>query len=262
MALDIAATETQTQLSLGLENEFEDLETTGNPAEWFDKEIQKYLSKWKLFGKPIREFPELIIAGGVFSSIYTGGRIKDVDVYLARSATKDFYDKYKFAWDGKFRNQHWYPVQFITMIDFQSPQELLETFDFSVTRIAYHIGSNTYHTSDNALDDLYNRRLNLIKRNAPVDLQMERIARYVKKGFKPTKESFECLHNTWDDDLTAPWMMEYEEQQKVKLNQLQADFFALGQPPQEQNNGILGRVWNALAERQNDPEIRGVNPNF
>lgn len=280
MISSIAATETQTQSLLGQENdEFEDVVGQTVVPPRINNILQMLLKQIKVGNTTLGSIPHGVLAGGVFSSLYLNKVVKDYDVYIPKDKFSEVVQSLGFAKPNNKRNIQIGKVQLIPLLQFDSPEEILSTFDFSVCRIAYDLTSGLYHTSDSALDDLVNRRLNLIVRNGPVDVQMHRIYKYVSKGFKPTKETFEYLYNTWDEDLLAPWYKAYagtENHDDIPdldfrdlrgapvrnlAQEVWRDDMAVGGAVRD-NVRMVQRIQQALqfGDFNNDPDMRGFQP--
>lgn len=109
---------------------------------WQIRWLDKYMEGHKGF-----------IAGGCFKNILSGEKVKDIDIFFEsesdfQEAVDLFNDKkhQKEGWKFKYRNEKvcafqkegekvW--VEFIES-EFGKPEEILRSFDFTVTKIAYY----------------------------------------------------------------------------------------------------------------------------
>lgn len=92
------------------------------------------------------------IAGGCFTSIFTNTKIHDVDIWFKNTSTKDFVIKKMNDFDNAglvvvlrdndyIMDVQWNGilVQFIKNVFFESPQDTIDQFDFTINKFAlYH----------------------------------------------------------------------------------------------------------------------------
>ena len=109
---------------------------------WQIRWLDKYMEGHKGF-----------IAGGCFKNILSGERVKDIDIFFEsesdfQEAIDSFNDEkhQKEGWKFKYRNEKvcafqkegekvW--IKFIES-EFGKPKEILRSFDFTVTKMAYY----------------------------------------------------------------------------------------------------------------------------
>lgn len=109
---------------------------------WQIRWLDKYMEGHKGF-----------IAGGCFKNILSGERVKDIDIFFEsesdfQEAIDSFNDEkhQKEGWKFKYRNEKacafqkegekvW--IEFIES-EFGKPKEILRSFDFTVTKMAYY----------------------------------------------------------------------------------------------------------------------------
>lgn len=142
-----------------------------------------------LFGK-IAEDPKAplaIIAGGCFSSILAGRKIKDVDVFSDDSSSLIALLKANLKLEPSFEN-NWvcnfkvgkYTVQIVKGYEYVTPVQVVSDFDFTIVCAAYDgkaLTVNTRFFIDNA-------QRKLVINNLPKPLStMQRMVKYASRGY-------------------------------------------------------------------------------
>lgn len=162
-----------------------------------------------------------VIAGGAALSWYQKQAVdtKDIDVWFRKQkshmlmteflkeSTKVFSsdnaDTYKIEIDDKE-----YRVQLIHNAPFQSPVDLVETFDITVSQIA--TDGYTWWYSDQFLADLKNNRLRITKSHHG---SLKRLIKYWSYGFQPRDEDLKLIlenpDTKWDFE-TGSFVDDYD----------------------------------------------------
>lgn len=157
-----------------------------------DREVVKHLNLEKF---------NAVIAGGAALSWYQKQSVdtKDIDVWFRkqkdhklmteylRESTKVFSsnnaDTYKIEMGDKE-----YRVQLIHNSPFESPVDLVNTFDITVSQIA--TDGYTWWYSDQFLADLKNKRLRITKSH---NGSLKRLIKYWSYGFQPMDEDLKLI---------------------------------------------------------------------
>ena len=171
------------------------------PCKWVEKHI------------PLRGS---FIAGGCFKDIFTGVRVKDLDVFskstddqkvlLDHIASKpDTYTPYYNSDKvDAFRHTSGVIVEIVKLV-FGEPEEILSQFDFTISKFAYFIEVETDSETGIEKEKFmclyhYNFFKDLIMHRVVIDDAMpfpvssfERMLRYAKKGFFPCRGTKEKI---------------------------------------------------------------------
>lgn len=163
-------------------------------------------------------------AGGCFKDLLNGKPVKDIDIYFRNQ--KD-YDAAILCFDNNPNFELFYQndnVKAYKALDFEgicielchkifgSPEEILNQFDFTITKFAYFIESinisdfpfsegeyrNEYTAvyDDNFFEHLFLKKL-VIDNEIPYPKStFERILRYGQYGFKPDKQTIDKLYSS------------------------------------------------------------------
>ena len=91
-------------------------------------------------------------------------------------------------------------VQLITEIFYDSPQELIDTFDFNAARIAY--SSGIIYTDRSAIRDVRRKRLTIHRMDFPAST-FKRIVKYTKKGYTLPNETISWFLQDVRDKILA-----------------------------------------------------------
>jgi hypothetical protein len=160
------------------------------------------------------------IAGGCFKNIFNNEKVKDIDIFFKNQnewkSAVAYYDKlcgekndgdvYRFYYENKkvkaYKNIITGIVIELCCNAFGSPEEILNMFDFTITKFAYakrevedtEVFGTTYIESYIVCDDKYFEHLHL--KRIVVDNQLlypistfDRLLRYAKYGYFPCKET-------------------------------------------------------------------------
>lgn len=173
----------------------------------------------------VNEFPfDCVIAGGTLRDYFIYGKVNkaiDIDVFflseteqekakmwldgvvngdnLARLAIGDIYYHHHTKFDVIFN--------FVFNKIYKSPQELIDSFDFTVCAIAIH--KDDIYFNDRFFKDLYQRNISIINLETMTNI-LHRLAKYKEKGFKVSRDLImkifisnknnpEKLFKEWDD---------------------------------------------------------------
>lgn len=177
-------------------------------------------------------YDNAIVAGGCFKNIFNNEKIKDVDLFFRNEV--DYNEsinraqelikkgKYRFVYENKkvksyFDTENDLRLEFINTI-FGEPQEIIEQFDFTVTKFAFYKDDEyidednfvsqfrvVYH--DDFFEHLQTKRLVIDdKLKFPVS-SFERSYRYRDKGYRLCRESKQklltCLHELTETQLNS-----------------------------------------------------------
>lgn len=151
--------------------------------------------------------PKVVVGGGFIRSCITGDKINDIDMFVDCSSTKD---KVLLGLKGitqktlKSKNAitlitHSYPIQVITRWMYPSPQELLDSFDFTISGAILwcnpkvgspHEWCGLVH--QDYYQDLAARRLSYTypQRNEDAGGSALRVLKYYRKGYNITLNSY------------------------------------------------------------------------
>ena len=155
------------------------------------------------------------IAGGCFKNLFSHEYIKDIDVFFEneinhQSAVKAFdnscedgeYTKYYESKNvNAYKHKSGIVVELVKSV-FGTPEEVLNMFDFTITKFAYYkevdaTGDVTYKAmyNDNFFEHLHLKRV-VIDKNIPKPMStFDRVLRYVKYGYTPCTETKQKLIN-------------------------------------------------------------------
>lgn len=165
----------------------------------------KFLDKYMAFHKGF-------IAGGCFKNILSGERVKDIDIFFENGS--DFQEAVNYfneqeEWSLKYRNEKVCAFKkegektWVELVEseFGSPEKILRSFDFTVTKMAYvkkpivdnndkiqgYEYSLIFH--EDFFEHLYLKRL-VIDENIPFPISTwERTYRYKGYGFNMCRET-------------------------------------------------------------------------
>jgi hypothetical protein len=176
------------------------------------------------------------IAGGAITSIFSNKEINDVDVYfkdlkslknvlqvLFRTADiDDDYDKifdkvndelcsHELIYTNHTNKSILFTkgdlkLQFIYFKFFNSPQEIFDTFDFTVNMGAYDCSKGEFVFHESFLKDIAQRRLSVNTKTSFPIISLLRVDKYKQKGYSISKKDFvnlclsvNCLKfDTWE----------------------------------------------------------------
>lgn len=153
--------------------------------------------------------PKFWIAGGAIHSAITGSRVNDYDLfsdypYAVTAAIEAAGHTPSFQTDH-FANYYvdGFKVQVIYRYSPNDPQELFDTFDFTIVCGAYD--GQTFYCHDRFWQDVAAKRLVVSGVMFPLRI-MERMAKYAKKGYTPCPvgllaiaKAIHALDIDWDD---------------------------------------------------------------
>jgi len=134
---------------------------------------------------------EVILAGGVFRAYLNGEKIQDYDVFflnkdkIEKVKNKLLNKKFKIIFQcpqGNFTSlrKKNIKIQLITEKIFNNIEEILDSFDFTITQFATE-GYNLF-TTKQALKDTRNKKIRFNKITYP-SATLGRFYKYIKKGY-------------------------------------------------------------------------------
>lgn len=141
-------------------------------------DIDFFFNSSDAFGKMI----DLLIgrnALNVFSKYTTGTELN----YFRNES--QYYRLINFNADLKYDNRP--PIQLIKLIYFDSPEHVIDTFDFSIVQFATD-GQRLYFNPQ-SFDDLRDKKLNLHKTQSSI-ITLNRVLKYEEKGYSADPEKF------------------------------------------------------------------------
>lgn len=152
-----------------------------------------------------------IISGGFFTSYLLGISFKDVDIYFsdAEQANNTFLKLFKLQYGNRlayfnpeakenlrislYSDPHaLVPFELMRFKTFASAEECINDFDFSVCQIAYQNGVIAF--GKNTIKDFNAKKLRIENINGTLKQHFNRVAKYIEKGFTPTKQVFNKLY--------------------------------------------------------------------
>lgn len=131
--------------------------------------------------------PSIYIAGGCFSSLLAGRKVKDIDVFTNKQdavieALKDagIEPTFKNDWVFNFKIGK-FTVQVIRAYEYNDPVKLIESFDFTIVCAAYD-GESLYVDERFFIDNAQRR---LVIKALPKPLStMQRMMKYASRGYR------------------------------------------------------------------------------
>lgn len=182
-------------------DDFDDYEIR-NPKDTYQvMQFQKYLT----------DVGYGFIAGGVFKNVFTGQEVRDIDFFFKSQADFELAERklyadrgYEFAYETPravgFRNIKTGVIVELIFIFFGTPCEILNTFDFTVCKVAME--KETLYTHPEFFEHLTLKRLVIgPKLYNPVNT-FERSYKYTRYGFGLCRESkVNLLTAIKEDDL-------------------------------------------------------------
>jgi hypothetical protein len=150
------------------------------------------------------------IAGGCFKNLFSNERIKDVDIFFENEIDffnavryfdndSDYVKRYENKKVVAYKNTKNNIVIELIRSVFGSPKEIIDKFDFSITKFAYYKQENGESVSYEAVyhekffEHLHLKRLVLNKQIYFPVSTFERSLRYTKYGYGLCRESKENL---------------------------------------------------------------------
>lgn len=154
-----------------------------------DLEELKFIDSFLL--KELFHDLDFIIAGGCFTQLFLGNKPNDIDVFfknenqmnIAVSRIKN-NSNFKITFENdyvlnSFKNNQ--KIQLIKKYFFENPEDILQSFDFTIVKFAYNGEEIFYH--DRFFKDLAKKRL-VIDKNLMKPLgTLKRSYKYTKRGF-------------------------------------------------------------------------------
>lgn len=154
---------------------------------------------------PFENLTGCYLAGGAILSSVTGVEINDYDIY-PKDQTKIFDLIYYFIEDENmtlvgetdrsltFKANHMLDsegrrklIQIIKIKDFKTPEDIYNTFDFTVCMALYDYDSKSYHFHESFYPDVAARRINFNVDTKYPYASLVRVKKYAEKGYKISK---------------------------------------------------------------------------
>lgn len=167
---------------------------------------------------------QLVIAGGIFTSLFHDEPIKDIDVFILKPGMTpaitlfnrlikykegNWNIKYRFNEEDDYYNPHVFgvadhvesKVQYI-LTDHTNRQDLLKDFDFIHSTVSYHEGK--LHINRETYDAIANKKL--IRQNLKKEPKKTRVMKFLNKGFARigedvSKTKTKALLEMWEQAL-------------------------------------------------------------
>lgn len=168
-------------------------------------ELSKQDLNWCLrrIPKPVREEikrrPGIVIAGGLIRSCITGEKVNDIDIFgpskdeleaMARKlAAHGGRQRRIIETDNAFTVPGWNPtLQFIHRWLYSKPEEVVESFDFTICSAAFWYDGSAWHSliHEDFYRDLAAKRLVYMvpQRNEDAGGSMLRVLKYYQRGYR------------------------------------------------------------------------------
>ena len=196
-----------------------------------------------------------IISGGFFTSHLLGIPFKDVDIYFSdtEQANNTFLKLFKLQYGNRlayfnpeakenlrislYSDPHALVVPFELMRfkTFASAEECINDFDFSVCQIAYQNGVIAF--GKNTIKDFNAKKLRIENINGTLRQHFNRIAKYIEKGFSPSKQVFNKLYEYTQNP--EKFKLDFEPYEPIPLpNPVDDQIPEFPVPPQLPNRAI------------------------
>lgn len=146
------------------------------------------------------------IAGGCFKDIFNNKKPKDIDIFFNNcddfENAEDYFDKskeYKYVYssDNAYCYKHLKTGIYVDIICkiYGKPEDVIEQFDFSITKYAYYKEKEKYVS---VFNDFYFKHLEnkvlCFNGEIPYPVHtLKRLVRYIQRGYSPTFDSLCCL---------------------------------------------------------------------
>lgn len=139
----------------------------------------------------------LMLCGGAITSLFTRAKVNDLDFYMTDITRKQevddflriFFPEHPYKSDNALtykrqssRSRKVWSVQLITRFH-GTPQDILDTFDFTVTQGIYSFVSNTFTFGDRFFQDLASKRLTYLGMSRFPICAMYRTKKYQERGY-------------------------------------------------------------------------------
>jgi hypothetical protein len=141
----------------------------------------------------------LMLCGGAINSLFTGTKINDLDFYLRDASKKDaaiafftkWFDKgppyitenaYTFKRKSSASNKVW-TVQLITRFT-GTPQDILDTFDFTITQGIYDFAEKQFVFGDRFFQDVASRKIVYLGKSHFPICALYRTKKYQARGYE------------------------------------------------------------------------------
>lgn len=164
------------------------------------------------------------LSGGVWTTALLETGYKDLDIYFDSVENADAFAKaqgIKNPVEGK-SNLHFGKFEIMRFVTYPTAMDCINDFDFSCCQIAWD--GVTFYFGEHTLHDIESRYLRLLDIHAPLVPTLQRIIKYINKGFKPDEHTFGtiCKFIKQNGADNVPLKFEaYEEQENAGMLNLE-----------------------------------------
>lgn len=150
----------------------------------------KLLKQYPYLGEWLQKYNGYL-AGGVWLSALLNTPHKDLDIYFNSTENTEAFgkelDPKLWITEGKsnIRIKQFELMRFVTYL---TAMDCINDFDFSCCQIAWD--GVTFYFGEYTLLDIESRYLRLLDIHAPLVPTLNRITKYINKGFKPDEHTF------------------------------------------------------------------------
>jgi hypothetical protein len=204
-------------------------------------ELNQYDLKWCVQRLPrslrdILKREEIAVAGGYIRSCITNDTVNDVDLFVPDAEYADEMATWLGDGHRKIKTTNAitvrggkYPVQFITRWTYETPEDVLGSFDFTICQAAFWWDHYCQQWKSVCCDDYYAdlaaRRLvyTVPQREEEPGGSMLRVLKYYQKGFRITTDSYakviaRLAHGVrFDENMVSYFSSELNEPQFAKI---------------------------------------------
>lgn len=180
------------------------------------------------------------LCGGVWVDSLLETKYKDLDIYFDSVENADAFAKargIKNPVEGK-SNLHFGKFEIMRFVTYPTAMDCINDFDFSCCQIAWD--GVTFYFGEHTLHDIESRYLRLLDIHAPLVPTLQRIIKYINKGFKPDEHTFgticKYIKQKGIDDV--PLKFEAYEEAVDELGEIA--------PPPQQRREINGFIVDAV----------------
>lgn len=137
-----------------------------------------------------------MVAGGIFTSLYTNKEVNDIDVYFA---TREQAGEFLAEWPGRIVSvtnksitlvgvYDLPPMQIIWSMPVGNLQALFQHFDFTINMAGFDFATETFHYHPDFMSDLAGRRLSFNPKTAFPLISALRVHKYKERGFECSRK--------------------------------------------------------------------------
>lgn len=165
------------------------------------------------------------LCGGVWVDSLLETGYKDLDIYFdsvdnAKAFAKARGIKNPVEGESNLRIGKFEIMRFVT---YPTAMDCINDFDFSCTQIAWD--GVTFYFGEHTLQDISDRYLRLLDIHAPLVPTLQRIIKYINKGFKPDEHTFGtiCKHIKQNGVDNVPMKFEAYQEEALEMPQVGLD---------------------------------------